>query len=276
MGRIATWVLVGAVAALGLAAGVDALRAETSGLRGTCARGRSVPGLVERPELAISQLREAASAACLPTRTRSASSTPSRCRRSSPRGRHRTRCAGPRWPRADWAGRRPGRLGGPRLRRLPGRPHEERARARAAPACSSPPGRHPDRASGPSRRLRSMTSARFSWPTRAYAAGVDRGHVVPRWWAGRVIAPLPRGWYYACSAHPSSGLAPTRTDMTSPRKRPGGRWRLVRPERRTRSSCPYLGAIARRPSLVAGRATGRPSPTAPSVYVFAERPGPTS
>ena len=57
MRRIATWLLVGAVAALGVAAAVDAMRGtERPSLQRA---GSVVPRLADQPELAIRQLREA-------------------------------------------------------------------------------------------------------------------------------------------------------------------------------------------------------------------------
>jgi hypothetical protein len=56
--RTATWLLVGAVAALGLAAAVDALRGEERITR-PVDRTPTVPGLVDQPALAMRQLREA-------------------------------------------------------------------------------------------------------------------------------------------------------------------------------------------------------------------------
>ncbi len=58
MRRIATWLLIGAVAALGLAAAVDALRGD--GERVVAERSTTtIPGLAQQPELAVRQLREA-------------------------------------------------------------------------------------------------------------------------------------------------------------------------------------------------------------------------
>jgi hypothetical protein len=56
--RIATWLLVGAVAALGTAAAVDALRSEERVSR-PVAETPALPGLADQPELAMRQLREA-------------------------------------------------------------------------------------------------------------------------------------------------------------------------------------------------------------------------
>jgi hypothetical protein len=55
--RIATWLLVGAVAALGVAAAVDAMRGTERPSRQRA--GSVLPGLADQPELAIRQLREA-------------------------------------------------------------------------------------------------------------------------------------------------------------------------------------------------------------------------
>jgi hypothetical protein len=55
---IATWFLVGAVAALGLTASVDALRGGKEVVRARAPEASSVPGLVEQPDEAVSQLRE--------------------------------------------------------------------------------------------------------------------------------------------------------------------------------------------------------------------------
>lgn len=57
MRRIATWLLVGAVAALGVAAAVDAMRGTEQPSRQRA--GPLVPGLADQPELAVRQLREA-------------------------------------------------------------------------------------------------------------------------------------------------------------------------------------------------------------------------
>ncbi len=57
MRRIATWLLVGAVAALGVAAAVDAMSGED--IRQVREVGKTVPGLARQPELAVRQLREA-------------------------------------------------------------------------------------------------------------------------------------------------------------------------------------------------------------------------
>ena len=57
MRRIATWLLVGAVAALGVAAAVDAMRGTEQVSRQRAAS--AFPGLADQPELAIRQLREA-------------------------------------------------------------------------------------------------------------------------------------------------------------------------------------------------------------------------
>lgn len=58
MRRIATWLLIGAVAALGLAAAVDALRGDDEVV--VAERSTStISGLAEEPELAVRQLREA-------------------------------------------------------------------------------------------------------------------------------------------------------------------------------------------------------------------------
>ena len=58
MRPIATWFLVGAVAALGLTASVDALRGGKEVVRARASEASSVPGLVEQPDEAVSQLRE--------------------------------------------------------------------------------------------------------------------------------------------------------------------------------------------------------------------------
>jgi hypothetical protein len=55
---IATWFLVGAVAALGLTASVDALRGGKEVVRARAPEASSVPGLIEQPDEAVSQLRE--------------------------------------------------------------------------------------------------------------------------------------------------------------------------------------------------------------------------
>ena len=63
MRPIATWFLVGTVAALGLTASVDALRGGKEVVRARTPETSSVPGLVEQPDEAVSQLREIVSAA---------------------------------------------------------------------------------------------------------------------------------------------------------------------------------------------------------------------
>jgi hypothetical protein len=55
--RIATWLLVGAVAALGVAAAVDAMRGSEQVSPQRAAS--TIPGLADQPELAVRQLREA-------------------------------------------------------------------------------------------------------------------------------------------------------------------------------------------------------------------------
>jgi hypothetical protein len=58
MRRWVTWLVVAGLAALGLAAAVDALRGDEQ-VRRSDARPPAIPGLDEQPELAIRQLREA-------------------------------------------------------------------------------------------------------------------------------------------------------------------------------------------------------------------------
>ena len=55
---MATWVLVGAVAALGLAAWVDALRGGEEVARAPAPEASAVPGLLERTEKTVLALRE--------------------------------------------------------------------------------------------------------------------------------------------------------------------------------------------------------------------------
>ena len=57
MRRIATWLLVGAVAALGIAAAVDAMRGTEQVSRQRA--GPLISGLADQPERAVRQLREA-------------------------------------------------------------------------------------------------------------------------------------------------------------------------------------------------------------------------
>jgi hypothetical protein len=57
--RTVTWLLIGAVAALGLAAAVDALRGDGKRVVAEPPTTTTIPGLAEQPELAVRQLREA-------------------------------------------------------------------------------------------------------------------------------------------------------------------------------------------------------------------------